>query len=129
MEIINAEHAPKAVGPYSHAARLGNLLFCSGQIPLHPETGTLKQSSIEEATEQCILNLKAVLEEGGASLKSVVKTTIYLTDMNDFPKVNELYARYFSETKPARACVAVASLPIGAIIEIDAIAECTQSYT
>ncbi len=123
METVNAQNAPKAIGPYSHAVKANGLLFCSGQIPLNPETMTLQQDTIEEATERCILNLKAVLEEGGSSLTQVIKTTIYITDMNDFPKVNEVYAHHFGETKPARATVAVKALPAGAIVEIDAVAE------
>lgn len=120
---VNTDKAPKALGPYSQAVITGNLVFCSGQIPLNPETGELNQETIEAATEQCILNLRAVLEEAGSSLEKTVKATIFVTDLANFKRVNEVYAKFFDASKPARACVEVSALPAGAIIEMDAIAE------
>ena len=121
MKYISTEKAPAAIGPYSQAVLSGNMLFCSGQIPINPVTGELVNSEIKEATEQVILNLKAVIEEAGMTLKNVVKTTVFITDMNNFKSMNEVYEKYFSETKPARACVQVSGLPRGVIVEIDAI--------
>ncbi|MBF0274300.1 MAG: RidA family protein [Nitrospinae bacterium] len=122
-KIINTDNAPKALGPYSQGIISGNLVFCSGQIPLNPATGELNQETIEVATEQCILNLKAVLTEAGSSLEKALKVTIFVTDMRDFKRINEVYGKFFETSKPARACVEVSSLPAGAIIEMDAIAE------
>ena len=122
MKYISTEKAPSAIGPYSQAVLSGNMLFCSGQIPINPATGELINSEIKEATEQVILNLKEVIEEAGMTLKNVVKTTVFLTDMGNFKSMNEVYEKYFSETKPARACVQVSGLPRGVIVEIDAIA-------
>lgn len=123
MKTIHTDSAPKAVGPYSQAIVSNGLVFCSGQIGLDPEKQTLVEG-IEAQTHQVLKNLQAVLEEAGSSLDQVIKTTIYVKDMNDFAAVNEIYGSYFSEHKPARATVEVSSLPKGAIIEIDAIAEC-----
>ncbi|HUF05301.1 MAG TPA: RidA family protein [Aridibacter sp.] len=121
-EIISTKNAPGAIGPYSQAVKAGNLLFCSGQIPIDPATGDFVSEDIAGQTEQVLVNLKAVLNAGGAELSSVVKTTVFLQDMADFAAMNEVYARHFSETKPARATVAAAGLPKGAKVEIECIA-------
>ena len=121
MKEIFTPKAPKPVGAYSQAIETGDLIFCSGQIGIDPETGKLVEG-IEKQTEQALKNLKAVLEAGNSSLDRVVKTTIYLTDIQDFQKVNEIYSKFFGSQKPARATVEVKSLPKGALIEIEAIA-------
>jgi 2-iminobutanoate/2-iminopropanoate deaminase len=121
-EPVKTDKAPAAIGPYSQAVRAGGFLFCSGQIPLDPETGTLVEGGVAVQTERVLKNLKAVLSAGGASLSAVVKTTVYLTDLRDFRAMNEVYAGYFPENPPARATVQVAALPAGALVEIDAIA-------
>ena len=118
---------PQAVGPYRQFAAAGELVFVSGQIPLNPASGELVDGSIAEATHQVLRNLSAVLESAGCSLASVVKTTIFLVDMADFTAVNEIYAHYFSPPYPARACVAVAELPKGARVEIEAVARQNRS--
>lgn len=122
MEVIATDRAPAAIGPYSQAVRCGGLVFCSGQIPLIPATGELLSGDIRIETKQVMENLAAVLTAAGSDFGRVVKTTIYLTDMADFPVVNEVYGSYFSDHKPARATVAVAALPRGARVEIEAIA-------
>lgn len=122
IETISSESAPGAIGPYSQAVRAGNLLFCSGQIPIDPETGEFVSDDVTEQTEQVIKNLSAVLEAGGSSLEAVVKTTVFLADMEDFAKMNEVYARFFSGNKPARATVQAARLPKDARVEIEVIA-------
>jgi 2-iminobutanoate/2-iminopropanoate deaminase len=120
---IETRSAPAPVGPYSQAIRTGNLLFLSGQIPLDPETGERVTGEIEEQAHRVLRNLKAVLEEAGSSLERVVKTTVYLTDLSLFPRVNRVYAEYFaSDPAPARATVEVSKLPLEADVEIDAIA-------
>jgi len=113
--------APEAVGPYSQAIKYGNLLFVSGQIPINPGDGTVP-GSVEEQTEQVLKNLEAILRAGGSSLEKVLKATVFITDMNNFMVVNEIYARYFPGTPPARACVQVSALPKGVQVEIEAIA-------
>lgn len=120
-EVIFTEKAPKAIGPYSQGQKIGNLLFTSGQIPLNPETGELI-NEIKSATKQSLENVKAILEAGGTSLENVVKTVVYIKDMNDFAMVNEVYGQYFKENAPARSCVEVARLPKDALVEIEAIA-------
>jgi 2-iminobutanoate/2-iminopropanoate deaminase len=120
--IINTDKAPAAIGPYSQAIKLGNMLFTSGQIPLNPATGELIATDAGAAAKQCLENLKAILEEAGTSLSNVVKTTVFLKDMNDFVSVNEVYATYFSEKMPARSAVQVAKLPKNSLVEIEAIA-------
>ncbi len=120
---ILTPNAPQPIGPYSQATSEGNLLFCSGQIALDPESGAMKNSSIEEETNQVLANMSEVLKAGGANFASVIKTTIFLTDMNDFAKVNELYGAAFGDAKPARSTVAVAALPKGARVEIECIAK------
>jgi 2-iminobutanoate/2-iminopropanoate deaminase len=122
-KIVQSPHAPKAVGPYSHAVRSGDLVFTSGQIPLDPETGKLVDGPIEEQTRRVMENLGAVLGAAGTSLAHVVKTTIYLTNLADFSAVNAAYGAYFPSEPPARSTVQVAALPLGAAIEIDAVAE------
>lgn len=114
--------APAAIGPYSQALTVGNLVFTSGQIPLNPETGLLEGNNITEQTHRVCQNLKAVLEAAGSSLKQVVKTTCFLQDISDFAAFNDVYAQYFTE-KPARSCVSVQALPKGALVEVEVIAE------
>ena len=124
-EEIRTAGAPAPVGPYSQAIRAGDWLFASGQIPLDPATGKIVTGEIEDEARQVLTNLKAVLLAGGSGLDRVVKATVYLTDLSLFPRVNAIYAEYFSvEPAPARVTVGVASLPLGARVEIDAIALC-----
>lgn len=120
-EIIKTNKAPEAIGPYSQGQRIGNLIFTSGQIPINPETGVLA-TEIREATKQSIENVKGILEEAGSSLSNVVKTVVYIKNMDDFALVNEVYTEYFEGSLPARSCVEVARLPKDAVIEIEAIA-------
>lgn len=122
MNKITTNKAPKAIGPYSQAVTLGNLVFTSGQIALNPETGVLEGITVEEQTHRVCKNLKAVLEAAGSNLTQAVKTVCYLTDMNDFGAFNSVYGEYFTE-KPARSCVAVKDLPKGALVEVEVIAE------
>lgn len=121
-EIISTDRAPGAIGPYSQAVRAGNMLFCSGQIPIDPETGEFVSDDVAAQTERVILNLSAVLEAAGGGLESVVKTTVFLKDMGDFAAMNEVYARFFDKNKPARATVEAARLPKDAKVEIECIA-------
>lgn len=121
-QVISTEKAPSAIGPYSQAIRIGNLVFCSGQIPIDPETGEFVSGGIKEQTEQVLKNLTAVLESAGATLQNVVKTTVFLADMNDFAAMNEVYAKFFSDNKPARSTVQAARLPRDAKVEIECIA-------
>jgi 2-iminobutanoate/2-iminopropanoate deaminase len=123
QKIVQSPHAPRAVGPYSHAVRSGGLVFTSGQIPLDPETGKLVDGPIEAQTRRVMENLGAVLQAAGTSFAHVVKTTIYLKDLADFLAVNAVYGAYFPVDPPARSTVQVAALPLGAAIEIDAVAE------
>lgn len=120
-EVINTNNAPEAIGPYSQGVIVGDFVYTSGQIPLNPVTGELV-TDIKLATKQSMENIKAILEEAGTSLNNVVKTSIFLKDLNDFEAVNEVYGTYFIENKPARSCVQVAKLPKDAVIEIEAIA-------
>ena len=122
MEKIQTEKAPAAIGPYSQAVCVGNLIFTSGQISLDPETGVLRGNTIESQTRRVCNNLAAVLEAAGSSLDKVVKTTCFLSDMGDFAAFNEIYAEFFTG-KPARSCIACKGLPKGALVEIEAIAE------
>lgn len=122
MEKIETAKAPAAIGPYSQAMASGSLIYTSGQIPLIPETGEFVQGGIQEQTEQVIKNLAAVLAAAGSGLDKVVKTTCFLQNMSDFAAFNGVYERYFTG-KPARSCVAVAALPKGALVEIEAVAE------
>ena len=119
---ISTDGAPRAIGPYSQGIAAAGLLFLSGQIPLDPKTGVLVQGTIQEEVTRVLENLKAVLEAAGAGIERVVRTTVYLTSLEDFQAMNEVYARYFGENRPARSTVQVAALPKGARVEIDAIA-------
>ena len=123
MEKINATSAPAAIGPYCHAARSGSLVFTSGQIPVDPATGSLVEDDIISQTRQVFTNLKTVLEAAGLGLKDVVKTTVYLKDMAEFPQLNEIYAEHFGEHTPARSTIQVAALPLDCRVEIEAVAE------
>lgn len=123
MKIIHTDQAPKAIGPYSQAVQGGGLLFVSGQIAIDPATGQLEIGDLETEMKRIFANGEAILIAGGASLKSVVRATVYLKDMNHFARVNEIYGRYFKENPPARACVEVARLPRDVNVEIDFIAE------
>ena len=122
MESIKTDRAPQAIGPYSQAIRANGFIFASGQIPLDPVTMQIVEGGIEEQTRQVLDNLQAVLEAAGSSLDSVVKTTVYLADMGEFAAMNEIYAKYFSGAKPARATVQVARLPRDVRVEIDLVA-------
>lgn len=119
---VSTGNAPKAIGPYSQAVIHNGLAFLSGQIPLDPTTGEMAPGDIAAQTERVLENLRAVLEAAGATLSSVLKTTVFLKDMGDFPRMNEVYARYFPENPPARSTVQAAKLPRDAMVEIDAIA-------
>ena len=121
-EVIATSRAPAAIGPYSQAIRCGQLVFVSGQIPLDPATGKILESDIAAQTEGVLKNLAAILEAAGSSLSRVLKTTVYLVDLNDFAAMNEVYARFFAECPPARATVQVARLPRDVRVEIEAVA-------
>lgn len=123
MQLINANEAPAAIGPYSHASRSGNLVYTSGQIPVDPDTGALVEDEIEAQTRQALANLKTVLASESLTLDNVVKTTVFIIDMAEFPKLNAIYAEYFGDHKPARSTIQVAALPLGCRVEIEAIAE------
>lgn len=120
---IHTNNAPAAIGPYSQAVKVGSLVFVSGQIPVDPATGAFAGSDIESQTHQSLKNLKAILEEAGSGLEKVVKTTVFLQDMNDFAAMNGVYAQYFKEPFPARAAVQVGRLPKDALVEIECVAE------
>ena len=122
MEKIYTKNAPDAIGPYSQAMKVGDLVFTSGQIPINPATGNIDAVGITEQAEQVMKNLGAVLSAAGTSFEKAVKTTCFLADMADFAAFNEVYAKYFTE-KPARSCVAVKSLPKGALVEVEVIAK------
>jgi 2-iminobutanoate/2-iminopropanoate deaminase len=121
-EIILTKNAPDAIGPYSQAIKTNGTLYCSGQIPIDPATGEFVEGGIAEQTEQVFKNLTAVLQAGGMSLEEVVKTTVFLADMDDFAAMNEVYGKYFDSNKPARATVQAARLPREAKVEIECIA-------
>ncbi|MEM1443256.1 MAG: RidA family protein [Verrucomicrobiota bacterium] len=123
MILINSPQAPAAVGPYSHAAQVGNMLYCSGQIPLDPESMKIVEGGIEAQTKQVLSNIEALLDTVGATFGNVVKTTIFLTDLGDFATVNGLYEEAFGQHKPARSTIQVAGLPLGANVEIECIVE------
>ena len=129
METIIAPKAPAALGPYSAAIKVGELIFTSGQIPADPATGELAPGGIAQQTEQSLKNLSAVLEAAGSGLDQVIKTTCFLTDMADFAAFNAAYGKYFSQHKPARSTVAVKALPKGALVEIECVAEYHNDYT
>jgi 2-iminobutanoate/2-iminopropanoate deaminase len=120
-EIVDAAGAPPAIGPYSHAVRAGQLLFCSGQIPLDPQTGEIVGDSAAEQAHRCLENLLAVCDAAGADLTRAVRMTVYMTDLAAFAEVNEVYGSFFAEEPPARVAIGVAALPRGAQVEIDAI--------
>lgn len=122
LEKIQTADAPQAIGPYTQAIRAGGFVFVSGQIPLDPSTGALAGESIEDQTERVLRNIRAILEAAGTSMDRVVKTTVFLRDLTEFPRMNEVYARMFGTARPARATVEVSALPKGVRIEIDAIA-------
>lgn len=128
-KIVSTSDAPAAVGPYSQAIRSGNLLFCAGQIPLDPKTGQLVTGDIAIQTRRVLDNISALLKAAHLTFGHVVKTTIFLTDMNDFQTVNEIYANYFREQPPARSTVAVAALPKGAKVEIEVIAAASEDQS
>ena len=119
---IQTSEAPSAIGPYSQAIRIGDFLYTSGQIALNPKNMEMMNGEIEEETEWVLKNIEAILKAGGLSLDHVIKTTVYLTDLGEFSRMNQVYEKFFENTKPARACVQVAALPKGAKVEIDAIA-------
>ena len=121
-KVIQTDKAPKAIGPYSQAIRTDSMVYTAGQIGLDPATGDLVAGGVEEQTRQVINNLRRVLEAAGSSLDHVVKTIVFLKDMNDFPKMNSIYAEYFGANPPARSTVAVAGLPKGGLVEIEAMA-------
>ena len=121
-QVIHTENAPAAIGPYSQAVKAGNLLFVSGQVPFVPETMEIVEGDVKAQTAKSLKNLQAILKEAGADFSNVVKTTVFIKDMNEFAQINEVYAEYFGENKPARACVEVARLPKDVKVEIELIA-------
>ncbi len=121
-QVVNTDQAPAAIGPYSQAVKVGEMVFVSGQIPIDPATGDIVQGDIKAQTRQALTNLNAVLAAAGSSLEKTVKTTVYITNMDEFSQVNEVYSEFFKDQPPARACVEVSRLPIGVAVEIDAIA-------
>ena len=121
-EVLHTDLAPAAVGPYSQAIVANKMIFTSGQIPINPKTGKIEAVTIEEQTEQVMKNLHYVLAQGGVAFYRVIKTTCFLADMNDFAAFNGVYAKYFPENPPARSCVQVAALPMGAKVEVEVIA-------
>lgn len=123
MNAISTTNAPAAIGPYSQAIKVGELVFVSGQLPIDPATGAFAEGGIKELTRQSLTNMKAILEEAGISMANVVKTTVFLADMNDFAAMNEVYAEFFVAPFPARSAVAVKTLPKGALVEIECIAQ------
>ncbi len=120
--IISTEKAPAAVGPYSQAVRIGDLVYTAGQIPLDPETGTMVSGTIEVQTRQVLANMKAVLEAADSGLERIVKMTVFMTDLGQFAQMNAVYAEFFPDAPPARSAVEVSALPLGAMIEMDAVA-------
>jgi len=122
LEKVSTKKAPAALGPYSQGMKAGDFVYVSGQLPINPETGKLITGSIKKQTEQSLKNTKAILEAAGTCLENVVKTTVFLQDMNDFADMNSVYAEFFTDHKPARAAVEVAKLPLGAGLEIQMIA-------
>ena len=122
MKAINSDKAPKAIGPYSQAIQANGFVFASGQLPIDPATGSFPEGGVKEQTRQIILNAQAILKQAGLDLCDVVKTTVYLADMNDFAVMNEVYAQFFSEPFPARSAIAVKTLPKQALVEVECIA-------
>ena len=123
MKTISTKKAPSAIGPYSQAIETGNLVYTSGQLPIDTSTGVFAEGGVKEQTRQSLTNVKAILEEAGLSMKNVVKTTVFLADMNDFADMNGVYSEFFAEPFPARSAVAVKTLPKGALVEIEVVAE------
>ena len=123
MKVISTTKAPAAIGPYSQAIQVGNLVYTSGQIPIDPATGVFVEGGIKEQTRQSLTNVKAILEEAGLDMSHIVKTTVFMADMNDFGDMNAVYAEFFSEPYPARSAVALKTLPKGALVEIEVVAE------
>ena len=121
-KVINTKAAPAAIGPYSQAIKVGNLVYTSGQIPINPATGNFVEGGIKEQTRQSLTNVKAILEEVGLTMGNVIKTTVFMADMNDFADMNAVYAEFFAEPYPARSAVAVKMLPKGALVEIEVVA-------
>lgn len=124
--VVSTKKAPAAIGPYSQAIKFDKFVFASGQLPLNPETGELISSNVKSAAKQSLENLKSILEAAGTSFDNVVKTTVFLKDMNDFAAVNEVYGQYFVEKMPARSAIQVGKLPKDALVEIEAIAVITE---
>ncbi|EGQ12139.1 MAG: RidA family protein [Prevotella nigrescens] len=122
MKVVNTNKAPKAIGPYSQAIEANGLIITSGQLPIDPATGEFAPGGIKEQTRQSLTNAKAILEEAGIGLGNVMKTTVFLSDMNDFAAMNEVYAEFFSEPFPARSAIAVKTLPKNALVEVECIA-------
>ena len=122
MKVVNTNKAPKAIGPYSQAIEANGLIITSGQLPIDPATGEFAPGGIKEQTRQSLTNAKAILEEAGIGLGNVMKTTVFLSDMNDFAAMNEVYAEFFSEPFPARSAIAVKTLPRNALVEVECIA-------
>lgn len=122
MKQISTDKAPAAIGPYSQAIKSGNMLFCSGQIPVDPETGIIPDG-VKAQAEQALTNVKNLIAAAGSSIENVIKTTVFIKDMNDFAVINEIYAKYFTEPFPARSCVEVARLPKDVLLEVEAIVE------
>lgn len=125
-KIISTDKAPAALGPYSQAVQVGNLLFISGQIPVEAGTGNIVEGNVQDQTRQCVRNLQAICEQAGTSLTNIVKTTVFVSDLSNFNLVNEAYGEFFKETPPARACVEVSRLPKDVMVEIEAIAVVNQ---
>ena len=123
MKVIQTQMAPAAIGPYSQAIQVGNLVYTSWQIPINPATGTFAEGGIKEQTRQSLTNVKAILEAAGLTMNNVVKTTVFMADMGDFADMNSVYAEFFSQPYPARSAVAVKTLPKGALVEIEVVAE------
>ena len=121
-EIIATTKAPAAIGPYSQAVKLGNMIYTSGMIPLVPETMQIVEGGVQQQTRQVLENLKVLLESAGSGLENIIKTTVFIKDMNEFPRINEVYAEYFISKQPARSCVEVARLPKDVLVEIEVIA-------
>ena len=121
-KVISTTNAPSAIGPYSQAIQVGNFVYTSGQIPIDPATGAFAEGGIKEQTRQSLLNVQAILKEAGTSMEKVIKTTVFMADMNDFAAMNTGYAEFFTEPFPARSAVAVKTLPKGALVEIEVVA-------
>jgi 2-iminobutanoate/2-iminopropanoate deaminase len=122
-KVISTPNAPAAIGPYSQAIQVGNLIYTSGQIPIDPATGQFVEGGIKEQTRQSLSNIQAILQEAGLTMASVVKTTVFMADMADFADMNSIYAEFFTEPYPARSAVAVKTLPKNALVEIEVVAE------